>query len=182
MAIFLITAPSGAGKTTIADKIAKLGVWKECISNTTRPMREGEVYGKTYYFTKSEDFEDADTMGVFAESVRYDGHSYGITHEEIERVMGTGKHVYIIVEHGGYKQIKKLYPDAIGIFLHMSKEDCMANMLLRGDSLEKATKRINKYDDEIKNRGEYDYVVKNVRGQMDNVIYVIRYILTQYKM
>jgi guanylate kinase len=181
MALFLIVAPSGAGKTSVAEKIAKAGVWTECISNTTRPMREGEIDGITYYFTNDEDFEDAITMGEFAEMVSYDGHKYGITHFEIKRVMNTGKHVYIIVEHGGYKQVKALYPDAVGIFLHMSKENCMANMLLRGDSIEKAMKRISTYDDEMKNRGEFDYVVKNMRGHMENTIYTIRYIIKQYE-
>jgi guanylate kinase len=178
--IFLITAPSGAGKTYLSQRIAEQGYWAECISHTTRPMREGEVDGKTYYFVEAGDFSDSLERGEFAEMVTYDGNAYGIAHTEISRVMNKGKHVFIIVEYNGYKQIKELYPDAIGIFLYMSKEDCLANMLLRGDSIDKAMKRISTYDDEMKNRIHFDYVVKNVRGKQDTSSHILRDIIRQY--
>jgi guanylate kinase len=181
MGIFLITAPSGAGKTTMVKELQSQGIWEECISHTTRPMRDGEINGDTYHFVEEDDFVEAYQAGEFAEKVEYDGNYYGITHEEINRVIKNGKHVAIIVEYEGYKQIKELYPEAIGIFLYMSKEDCMANMLLRGDSLEKATSRINKYEDEMKNRNEYDYVVKNVRNKREYTSSIIKSILFQYQ-
>jgi guanylate kinase len=177
--IYLITAPSGAGKTTLAQAIAKQGYWEECISHTTRPMREGEVNGKTYYFMEDGDFADSYQMGEFAEMVSYDGHAYGVSHAEIKRVMSKSKNVFIIVEYNGYKQIKELYPNAIGIFLHMSKEDCLANMLLRGDSMEKALKRISTYEEEMKNRIHFDYVIKNVRGRQETTISLIKHIIRQ---
>lgn len=181
MTIFLLTAPSGAGKTTIAQMIQRTGEWQECISHTTRPMRDGEVEGETYYFVSEEDFIDAEAIGELAESVTYDGNHYGITHEELERVMSDGKHVYIIVEYDGYKQVKELYPDAVGIFLHMSKEECLANMLMRGDSIEKALKRIEKYDDEMNNRDKFDFVIKNVAGYKHSVASAIRIIISMYR-
>jgi|SRR5690606_21575975 len=180
MAIFLITGASGSGKTSIAQMIQKSGTWQECISTTTRPMRDGEVEGKTYYYVDKEQFEAMYENGEFAEKVEYDGNLYGITKKEIERVMSKGRHVFIIVEYNGYLQIKEQYPEAIGIFLYMDKEDCMANMLLRGDSLEKATARINTYDEEIVNRKYFDYVIKNVRGKMVSTVQIIRGIITQY--
>lgn len=179
MTLFLITAPSGAGKTTIASKIKK---WGECISHTTRPMRDGEVEGVTYYYVNKGQFEAMDSFDEFVETVEYDGNSYGLTKVEVERVMSKNLHAYVIVEHNGYKQIKEKYPDAVGIFLHMSKEDCMANMLLRGDSLDKALARIAKYDEEMKNRDDYDYVIKNVRGKDGNVATIIENIIySHYK-
>lgn len=181
MAMFLITAPSGAGKTTITHELQKLGKWNEVISTTTRPMRDGEIPNKTYYFMEDGDFADYRQMGKFAEVVKYDGHYYGITKEEIERVIGKSHHLFIIVEHEGYKQLKNLYPDAVGIFLYMSKEDCMANMLLRGDRMDNALRRIEKYDDEMKNRDDYDYVVKNVRGRNYQMNNIISEIIQQYK-
>lgn len=180
MTVFLITAPSGAGKTTIAQKIQSYGDWMECISHTSRDMREGEVDGKTYYFVSKKGFQELYDAGHFAERVEYDGNLYGITKAEIERVTKTGRSVFIIVDNDGYKQVKEIYPDAIGIFIHMTKEECMANMLLRGDSIEKALKRIALYDEEIKNRGQYDYVVKNVRNKFDQTISIIRGIIRQY--
>lgn len=180
MSIFLITAPSGAGKTTIADIIAKQGNWNECISHTTRPMREGEVEGKTYYFTDIENFEDAYSMGEFAERVTYDGQYYGITHSEISRVLDAGKHVYIIVEYEGYKQVKELYPEAIGIFLYMTQEECVQNMLSRGDSTNGVEKRSSTYEREMKNRWNYDYVIRNVKNKQSATVSIINAIISCY--
>lgn len=180
MAIFIITAPSGSGKTSLAQIIQMRNIWDECISNTTRPMRDGELEGKTYYFTDIHKFKEMRDNNEFAEQVNYGGNLYGITHKEIERVMSKGRHVYIIAEYNGYKQIKELYPNAIGIFLYMSKEDCMANMLLRGDSLTNALNRISTYDDEMKNRDKYDYVIKNVRNRKDFTVKALEGIIEQY--
>lgn len=180
--IYLITAPSGAGKTTVMNKLKEsfpqdyLG---ECISTTTRKMRDGEEDGVTYYFTDELTFDDLAVNNKLAERVVYDGNLYGITKDEIQRVLSNNKHVYIIVEYEGYKQIKAQYPDAVGIFLYMSKEDCLANMLMRGDSMDKAMKRIEKYDDEMKNRVHYDYVVKNVRDSMYQTMRIIGEIIVQ---
>lgn len=176
--IFLITAPSGAGKTSIAERLK--GIWGECISTTTRPMRDGEVEGETYYYVSPLKFNEMSENGKFAERVMYDGNSYGITHEEIERVGKLHKNIYIIVEFNGYKQVKALYPNAVGIFLHMSKEDCMANMLLRGDSMEKALNRIELYENEMANKVHYDYVIKNVRNKMMNTVEIIKNIIGQH--
>lgn len=180
MAIFLITAPSGAGKTTVAHNLASRGVWKECISHTTRPIRKGEVDGKTYYYISKEKFEAMQENNMMAEAVTYDGHMYGIDKQEISRVQKLSKNIYIIVEYEGYKQVKSQYPEAIGIFLYMSKEDCLANMLLRGDSMENAMKRIEKYDSEMKNSVEYDYVIKNVRGAFPNTCNIVNNIILSY--
>jgi guanylate kinase len=179
--IYVITAPSGAGKTTIAQAIARYGEWQECISHTTRKMREGEVDGKTYYFVDRETFALMSGEHEFAEQVTYNNNRYGISKAEIERVMKTGKDIYIIAEFHGYEQIKNIYPKAIGIFLYMSKEDCLANMLLRGDKINDALERISFYDGEIKNRVAYDYVIKNVRGKQYETETVIRAILKQYR-
>lgn len=182
MAIIIVTAPSGAGKTSIMGAVASLkhlGLG-ECISMTTREIRDGEEDGVTYYYTDKGTFETLKDNGEFAEHVEYSGNYYGIQKEEIERVLEEYNHVYIIAEYNGYKQLKTIYPNAVGIFMHMSKEDCMANMLLRGDSYDNATKRIGTYEEEIKNKGEFDYVIKNVRGkqrQTENLIYNI---ITQY--
>lgn len=180
MALFLITAPSGAGKTTIAKSIEKHGEWKECVSVTTREKRTKEVEGKSYYFVSKDDFLDYKKHDLLIEHVEYDGNYYGMLTEEIRDKLEKNKHAYMIVEYNGYLQIKNKYPDAIGIFLHMSKEDCMANMLLRGDKLESASSRIAKYDEEIKNKKDFDYVIKNVRNKMYLTVDIVRRIISQH--
>jgi guanylate kinase len=182
VAIFLIIGASGSGKTSISQEMQERDMWKECISHTTRPMREkdGERDGVTYYFIDEKLFEQKLNNGDFAEFVEYDGNKYGISHAEIDRVVDSGKHVFIIVDHNGYEQVKALYHDAVSIFLYMSKEDCMLNMLKRGDKVEKVINRINLYDSELKNKGDYDYVIKNVNGKQEEVISVISSIVLQY--
>jgi guanylate kinase len=179
MAIFILTAPSGAGKTSLAQSLQNQGYWDEVVSHTTRPMRNGEVEGKTYYFVSKDEFFSMELEGKFAEKVNYDGNQYGISHEEIERVEDRDKNLFIIAEYNGYTQLKDLYPDAIGIFLYMTKEDCLANMLIRGDKLDKATARISTYEEEMKNRSEYDYVIKNVRDKKDKTEGILKYIVQQ---
>lgn len=179
MAIFLITAPSGAGKTTFVKEMQRISYWKECISHTTRKMRVGEVDGETYYFVSEDEFTAMSQRNELAERVVYNGNKYGVSKKEIERVLSAKKNVVVIVEYDGYTQMKQVFPDALGIFIHMSKEDCMANMLLRGDSIENALDRIKLYDEEMKNKGEYDYVVKNKRGKFSETSTVIRAIIKQ---
>lgn len=180
MTLYLITAPSGAGKTTVAQDVMKQGLWIECISHTTRPMREGEVDGVTYHFIDEKTFLHMRKDGKFAEDVIYDGNYYAVSHHEIEEKLKDNENVFIIVDFNGYKQVKEMYPDAIGIFLHMSKEDCLANMLLRGDSMENALRRIEKYDYEMGNSGGFDYVIKNVRGRLEYTEIIIRNIINQH--
>ncbi|MER2007154.1 MAG: hypothetical protein ABS939_06840 [Psychrobacillus sp.] len=179
--IYVVTGASGSGKTTIAQAIAKQGEWEECISHTTREIRDDEVDGKTYYFVSKEDFQMMAISDKLAEQVKYDGNYYGISKEEIERVMKTGNDIFIIAEFNGYKQIKEQYPEAIGIFLYMTKEDCLANMLIRGDKIEKALKRIELYDEEMDNRGEYDYIIRNVRNRRYITENIIKSIIAQHK-
>ncbi|UGO51009.1 guanylate kinase [Bacillus phage vB_BanS_Nate] len=187
MALILLTGMSGVGKTSIMEYVKRhlfpRETVSECISHTTRPIRKeaGEVDGVTYYYTDSKKFGDMIEDEEFAECVRYAGHSYGITIDEIKRVQEKSRHTYIILNYEGYKQVKQIFPNAVGIFLHMSKEDCMANMLLRKDSMENALERIALYDDEIKNRDEYDYVIKNVRHRQQATAQVIQNIMRQYE-
>lgn len=178
--LFLITAPSGSGKTFLATKLIADETWIEGVSHTSRPMRIGEIANKTYYFKSKEEMEQMIKRDEFIEFVEYDRNLYGMSKEEIERGLANNRPMFIIVEHNGFLQIKEQYPESIGIFLHMKKEDCMANMLLRGDSIENANKRIARYDREISDRVDFDYVVRNVRGKENESANVLRAIVKQY--
>lgn len=175
--IYLITGMSGAGKTYFGHWLMAEGFWNECVSTTTRPMRDGEIEGKHYYYADHDKFDAMHKNGEFAEIVVYGLNKYGITHAEIERVMKKGKDVFIIVENDGYKQIKAQYPKAIGIFLYATKEDCVQAMLSRGDSLENTLSRIATYEDEFKNRDQYDYVIKNVRNSDVETSHILKQIV-----
>lgn len=182
MALFLLTGMSGAGKTSIMEELKRNMAHRlsECVSHTTRPKRTGEKDGIAYYFISEEYFQEGVKGNEFAETVEYDGYRYGIAKGEIKLKKSQTPHTYIIVNHDGYKQVKEVFPDAVGIFLYTSKEDCMINMLSRGDSIEQANKRIELYDEEIENRKDYDYVVKNVRNKKSGTIGIIENIIWSY--
>lgn len=180
MSIFLITGTSGAGKTSLTHELKKCGYWDECISYTTRPMRTGEVDGEDYYFVSKEEFKRMYENNEFVECVIYHGDYYGVSHAEIERTMKKGNHIFIIVAYDGYLQIKEQYPDAIGIFIWATKEDCVMNMLSRGDSVESANKRISTYEQEIAQKNHYDYVIRNVRGKFSDTASILKGIVNQY--
>ena len=182
MALFLITGMSGAGKTSIMDEVRNRLKYElsECISHTTRPKRDNEVDGKAYYFINDETFTRGKEGNEFAETVEYHGYKYGISKAEIKEKQRQTKHAYIIVNYEGYKQVKEVFPDAIGIFLYTTKEDCMINMLSRGESIDQANERITTYDKEFKNRHDYDYVIKNVRNKMTGTTGIIENIIWSY--
>jgi len=180
MSIFLITGTSGAGKTSLTHELKKCGYWDGCISHTTRPMRTGEVDGETYYFVSKEEFKRMCENNEFAECVIYHGDYYGVSHAEIEHTMKKGNHIFIIVAYDGYLQIKEQYPDAIGIFIWATKEDCFNNMIERGDSPASVNERISTYEQEMLNRYMYDYVVKNVRGKFSDTASILKGIVNQY--
>lgn len=174
--LYLITAPSGCGKTTVARKLAEKGLWKEIVSTTTRKIRNGEEEGRDYHFIDAKTFITKRDNGEFAEAVSYGGNFYGIENGEIEKALNEGD-AYAIVEYQGFKQIRKKYPDSIGIFIWMEKNYCLANMLLRGDSIEQAVNRIAKYDDEMLDWTKYDYSVKNNHGEIEKTIEFIENIV-----
>lgn len=180
MTLFLITAPSGAGKTTLVKSLAKKRAWTECISHTTRKPRVGEEDGVSYFFVDKEQFNTMVENSGFAEIVTYDGNLYGVSKSEIDSCMQKYINVCIIVDHEGYKQIKRVYPDSVGVFLYSTIEDCVYNMLGRGDSLQEAVNRSSKYEDEMKNRIGYDYVIKNPRGSFNRTLDVVHNIIAQH--
>lgn len=169
--IYLVTAPSGAGKTTIVKAISQMGVWTECISHTSREMRDGEVEGFDYFFVSDEEFERMEENGEFAETITYANEKrYGVSKKEIEAVMNMNEDVVIIVNYDGYKQVKEIYPEAIGIFIVASAEQCIMNMAHRGDSKASIVTRTMAYNEEIENMKHYDYKVKNEIGRLSTTL------------
>lgn len=102
--ILTLTGPSCAGKSTL-EKMLKEHGFANVISTTTRPMREGEVDGQSYYFVSREVFADIDGRGQFVESVEFNGNRYGISVQEIERVAAMGKPIVVVVEPNGLEQL-----------------------------------------------------------------------------
>jgi guanylate kinase len=160
--LFTVTGPSGSGKTTIFRSILN----NELLSFTTRPMREGEVNGVDYLFISKEEFDELYEDGVLAEWTEYDGRYYGLTMEEINDKLSHG-HAFFVCDNHGYHQVVDKYDNIVSIFLYADKEDCEDNMLDRGDEEGRVKGRLSTYHSEVANRGEYDYVIKNIRGHQE---------------
>jgi guanylate kinase len=158
--LFAITGHSGSGKTTTM-RMA-MGTKKEIVSVTTRNMREGEVEGVDYYFVDNETFYNMKLNDELAEYTDYYGSSnYGVTKTEIDSKLSRGD-AYIIVDYHGFKQLKALYPDLVGIFIYTDKDTAEKRMKSRGDSMETIDIRLSTYEAEMMNKHQYDYVLKNV--------------------
>jgi len=160
----ILSAPSGAGKTTIAKRL--LEIRKDVgysVSATTRAPRPGEVDGVAYHFLSAEQFEQAVRNGEFAEYARVHGNMYGTLRREVERVVASNRNVVMDIDVQGAMQFSASFPDAVRIFvLPPSGEALVERLKDRGteDSAMIAT-RLRDAIGEIGVIGEFEYVVIN---------------------
>lgn len=116
--LIVISAPSGAGKTSIARAVlARHPDMRFSVSATTRPRRPGEVDGKDYFFLSRAEFERRVEAGAFAEWEEIYGDLYGTLRSEIEGALGAGENLLFDVDVKGGLSIKKLYPEAVTVFV-----------------------------------------------------------------
>lgn len=162
--LFVVTAPSGAGKTSLvkellaADQHVKLSV-----SYTTRPPRLGEKDGHDYHFVSRETFEAMLGQGDFLESAEVYGNYYGTSQVWITETMQSGKDILLEIDWQGAAQVRKLFPAAIGVFiLPPSLETLHQRLRARGqDSEEVIERRMRVAQEDISHVGEFDYVIIN---------------------
>lgn len=170
--LFCITGPSGSGKTSMMKEV----MGNEVGSCTSRQMREGEVQGREYNFISKEEFLKLIGMDELAEFTEYSGNYYGTTKDELMNKLDKG-HAYVICDNHGFHQFKDAYPNVVSIFLYGDIRDCTNNMFDRGDTVENVDKRLVTYEKEMSNRGQYDYVVRNVRHYQHMTIGMLRLIV-----
>ena len=116
--LIVISAPSGAGKTTIAREILKRNPSLEfSVSATTRPRRLGEIDGRDYFFLTREEFERRVRGGDFVEWEEIYGNLYGTLKSELERALRNGRHLLFDVDVKGGLSIKRQYPEALLVFI-----------------------------------------------------------------
>lgn len=160
----ILSAPSGAGKTTIAQRL--LEVRKDIgysVSATTRPPRPGEVDGSAYHFLSMEQFERAVSNGEFAEYARVHGNMYGTLRREVERVLASHRNVVMDIDVQGAMQFSASFPTAVRIFiLPPSGETLVARLMDRGtESQATIATRLRDAIGEIGVLDEFEYVVIN---------------------
>lgn len=160
----ILSAPSGAGKTTVANEIFKrLPYIRFAVSLTTRERREGELDDSDYRFVTGPEFERARHEGELAEWAVVHGNLYGTPKSEINEALDDGYHVLLDVDVQGGASLMEAYPDAVTIFLLPPSHKAMeARLKGRGtESVEAIRERSAEALREVDEVGRYEYVIVN---------------------
>jgi guanylate kinase len=163
--MFVLSSPSGAGKTTISRSIMERDANVHLsISVTTRPPRRGEVDGEHYHFISNEDFGLMVNRGELLEHAKVFDYYYGTPREQVERHLAAGEDVLFDIDWQGTQQLRQNTRDDLAsvFILPPSTRDLERRLHTRAqDSAETIAKRMAKASDEISHWAEYDYVVIN---------------------
>lgn len=162
--LFVLSSPSGAGKSTIARMLMATddGIAMS-VSATTRPIRPGEVDGRDYHFVGAERFEEMVANGDFLEWAHVFGHRYGTLRSEVIKTIEAGRDVLLDIDWQGTQQLKQVDPDIVRVFiLPPSMAELERRLRGRGtDSGEVIERRMERAAAEISHWAEYDYVLIN---------------------
>ena len=162
----ILSAPSGAGKTTLSREIIKLHPEIHySISVTSRPPRPVEVDGQDYHFVSVAEFEKMLENKEFAEWAMVHDNYYGTPKKQIEARIDRGTDVIMDIDTVGARSIKKLYPQSVAIFvLPPSLEELSRRLRGRAtDSEEVIKKRLNRAKLELQEIGDFEYFIVNDR-------------------
>ena len=177
--LILFSGPSGVGKDTVLDVVLnKNKELQKSISLTTRGIRENETDGKDYYFISADEFNKMIADGEVLEYAQYGSNLYGTPKGPVDKWLSEGKNVVLKIEVQGAENIKKLYPDSVGIFLLPPSMEVLENRLRsRGtESDEDVQKRLEIAQDEMRKSKMYDYFVINedIDCASDDVLTIIK--------
>jgi guanylate kinase len=160
----IISAPSGAGKTSLVDALLEqVDDVKVAISHTTRPKRQGEENGKDYQFISQPEFQKLIEQNAFLEHARVFDHYYGTARYWVEQYLQQGMDIIFEIDWQGARQIRAKLPHAISIFiLPPSLQVLKERLQHRGqDKPEIIAKRMQLAKDEIHHYHEFDYLLVN---------------------
>jgi len=162
--LFIISAPSGTGKTTLCKQLATNlpGLWHS-ISYTTRKPRPGEEHGREYYFIGEQAFQEMIARNEFVEWAHVYGHLYGTPRKSLTEKIDQGVDVLLEIDVQGAMQVKKRFEDSVSIFiLPPSMTVLRARLQTRAsDTAEEIQRRLNKVKEEVWSYREYAYIVRN---------------------
>ncbi len=162
--LYIISAPSGAGKTSLVRQlVADFDDLAVSVSHTTRPMRPGEIHGQDYYFVSVADFQAMQEQQAFLEHAQVFDNFYGTAQRTVEENLNRGLDVILEIDWQGAEQIKKLLPDSLSIFiLPPSTELLLQRLRNRGQDDEQViARRMRDAVAEMHHYDEFDYLVVN---------------------
>ena len=162
--IFIISAPSGCGKTSLVKELCYAYPYLEqTVSCTTREMREGEENGKDYNFISTDSFVNKIKLGDFIEKQAVYSNYYGTTYESIEEILNAGKDAILEIDYKGMLSIKRALPNAVSIYiLPPNIAELEKRLFYRGlDKEDVIRRRISEAAHELKFSKFSDYTIVN---------------------
>ncbi len=162
--LFIVSAPSGAGKTTLCQAVRnRFPDLAYSVSYTTRTPRQGERHGVDYYFVDIREFEDGIQSGRWAEWARVHGHYYGTSARWIEDALASGRNILMDIDVAGARQMVSRFPGAVTIFIMPpSMAELERRLRKRGTDDEKTIRvRLQNARTEMDNSGWYRHRLIN---------------------
>ena len=164
--LVVLSAPSGGGKTTIANElIGRMPHSRRSISNTTRPPRSTEIPGQDYHFVTDSEFDRILSEDGFAEHAKVHGYRYGTTKASIQEAFKRDELLFLTIDVQGARSIKKTFPEAMTIFVTPPDFDILETRLRKRGTESDADirKRLENARKEIAQASEFDFRVLNDR-------------------
>jgi guanylate kinase len=178
--LFVVSAPSGAGKTSLCRALTvKLENLRHSISYTTRNPRPGEIDGRDYYFVTPDRFRQMVQAGDFAEWAEVHSHLYGTSRRVLDGMRAEGIDVILDIDTQGAKQIRDKYDGrAVFVFIMPPSLEILEERLRnrRSDHEDEIRKRMRRAKDEMRDYTLYDYVIVN--RDFDRALLEIRSVIT----
>ena len=162
--LFVVSAPSGAGKTSLLKALVPSDPQLSLsVSHTTRPMRPGEENGVHYHFVAMEQFQKLAAQGGFLEQAQVFDNYYGTAEEAVQYQLSTGRDLVLEIDWQGASQVRKRFPEAISIFIVPPSIEALEHRLGgRGqDNEDVIQRRMRDAVNELSHYAEYDYLVMN---------------------
>ncbi|POG05011.1 guanylate kinase [Pseudomonas putida] len=162
--LYIVSAPSGAGKTSLVTALIKADPRVSVsVSHTTRAMRPGEEHGVNYHFVSHDDFKGLIAKGDFLEHAEVFGNFYGTSRSALQEVLDRGNDLILEIDWQGAQQVRKLMPEARSVFILPPSQQALRERLDgRGqDSEEIIAGRMKEAVSEMEHYDEYEYVIIN---------------------
>ena len=164
--LFIVSAPSGAGKSSLVSAaLAEDKGLALSVSYTTRPPRAGEANGREYYFVDRKTFDSMLERGEFLESAEVHGNRYGTSQKWIAEARAKGLDILLEIDWQGAQQVRKVFPDVVSIFILPPPpvlKELERRLRGRGQDPEEAIqRRLRDAREEISHVAEFDYVIIN---------------------
>ncbi len=164
--VIIFSAPSGAGKTTLMNRLISEfpNKFAVSVSTTTRSPRPGEVNGKDYHFTSTQEFNEQIKNNQFIEFAEVHGNYYGTSRTQVQHILASGKSAILVIDVNGAANVRKQFPEnAFGVFISPPSLETLETRLRerKTDSEEVIQKRLKNAKAEMEHIGDFDAVVVN---------------------